>query len=133
MLIVDNPDGSKSVLSEDYILAVYPSSEAWEDDQVVAVPRRPVGWRLSTRSRGVTMGEHTPVRTIRVDPALWEAAQAVAAATGETNVGGDPGRASAVRQETHQLKCVPDRFGGLLGTTPLPSARSCAFRVMGCR
>lgn len=35
-------------------------------------------------SRGVTMGEHTPVRTIRVDPALWEAAQAVAALRGET-------------------------------------------------
>jgi predicted transcriptional regulator len=30
------------------------------------------------------MGEHTPVRTIRVDPALWEAAQAVAALRGET-------------------------------------------------
>ena len=33
VLIVDNPDGSKSVLSQDYILGVYPSSEAWEDDQ----------------------------------------------------------------------------------------------------
>lgn len=37
VLIVNNPDGSVSVLSEDYILGVYPSREAWEDDQVVAV------------------------------------------------------------------------------------------------
>lgn len=30
VLLVDNPDGSVSALSEDYVLGVYPNRESWE-------------------------------------------------------------------------------------------------------